>query len=85
MSIHSSLRAGRTTGASRSVLKRHERVRYLMTKGQWTEGRSVLNLPKIKQERIKVQKAAAKEKPAEAGTTPGAAAQAAPAKPSGSA
>lgn len=85
MSIHSSLRSRKGTGHLRSVWKRHERVRHLMTRGQWTEGRSVLGLPKIKQERIKAQKAAPKAKPAEAtaeSQPPSPAKPQAPAKPS---
>ena len=47
MSIHSSLRAlGGKTGAFRNVLKRHERLRALITQGRWAEGQSVLGLPK---------------------------------------
>jgi len=66
MSIHSSLRkSGGKTGSTRNVLKRHERLRHLMTHGLWTEGRSAFGLPKIKQERIKAKKAAPKEAPAE--------------------
>ena len=63
MSIHSSLRGGGTkaTGALRNVLKRHERVRHLLTQGLWTEGQTVFGLPKIKQMRMKARKAA-KEK-----------------------
>jgi hypothetical protein len=45
-----------------------------MSKGLWTEGRSIFGLPKIKQEKRKARKAAAKEAaPAEqpaAATTP---------------
>ena len=70
MSIHASLRSSATASASlRNVLKRHERVRHLMAQGLWTEGRSVLGLPKIKQMKLKVRKAA-KEKE-EAATTAG--------------
>ncbi len=66
MSIHSSLRSNKNAaGALRNVLKRHERVRHLMTQGLWTEGRSMLGLPKIKQLKMKVRKAA-KEKEAPA-------------------
>jgi len=62
MSIHSSLRqAGGKTGSIRNVLKRHERVRHLMTKGLWAGGRSMFGLPKIKPERVKAKKAAPKE------------------------
>ena len=73
MSIHSSLRSKGSLGALRNVLKRHERVRHLMTQGTWTDGQSVLGLPKIKQIRMKARKAAPKEKEeAAAGTTPAA-------------
>lgn len=74
MSIHSSLRsAGQAAGALRNVLKRHERVRTLMAKGQWAQARSVFGLPKLKQVRVKVRKAESKEKAqAEAGATPAA-------------
>lgn len=58
MSIHSSLRtSSKALGASRNVLKRHERVRHMMTQGTWTDGRSALGLPKIKQLRMKSRKA----------------------------
>lgn len=63
MSLHSSLRSSGGVGASaRNVLKRHERVRYLMERGLWTDGRSVLGLPKIKPVKIKARKAAKEEK-----------------------
>lgn len=63
MSIHSSLRTQQhAAGALRNVLKRHERVRHLMTQGRWSETHSVFGLPKIKQTRMKARKAAAKEK-----------------------
>ena len=63
MSIHSSLR-GKKGGmdALRNVMKRHERVRHLMTQGTWVDGQSVYGLPKIKQMKMKARKAAAKEK-----------------------
>ena len=62
MSLHPSLRqpTGKT-GTSRNVLKRFERLQYLMGKNLWGEGRSVFGLPKIKQERAKAKKAAPKE------------------------
>ena len=71
MSIHSSLRtpAG-AIGSLRNVLKRFERVRHLMAQGLWTEGRSVYGLPKIKQVKMKVRKAAAKEKEGASAATP---------------
>ncbi len=62
MSIHSSLRMlGGKTGAFRNVLKRHERLRVLITQGRWSDGQSVLGLPKLKSEKRKVKKAAPKE------------------------
>lgn len=84
MSIHSSLRSGAATDAIRSVLKRHERVRVLLSQGKWQEGGSVFGLPKLKQLKIKVRKAAAKEKTdatAEAATAEPATAAPAAGKP----
>ena len=67
MSVHSSLRTSKSaSGSLRNVMKRHERVRHLMTSGQWADGRSVLGLPKIKQLKMKARKAAPKEKEAAA-------------------
>ena len=69
MSIHSSLRSGKGGLASlRNVLKRYERIRHLMEREEWPEGRSVFGLPKIKQARIKARKGPAKEE-AEASPT----------------
>ncbi|MBI1992455.1 MAG: small basic protein [Candidatus Omnitrophica bacterium] len=63
MSIHTSLRSsGRAAASARNVLKRHERVRALLSRGLWAEGRSVFGLPKVKQMKMKTRKAAAKEK-----------------------
>jgi len=78
MSIHPSLRVKAGAGALRNVLKRYERVRHMMTNGQWTEDRSVFGLPKIKQLKMKARKAA-KEKTEETAAAPGAAAAAPPA------
>ena len=62
MSIHNSLRPiGGKAGALRNVLKRHERVRLMMSQGKWSEQQSIFGLPKIKSEKRKVKKAAAKE------------------------
>jgi len=73
MSIHSSLRlGGGKSGAFRNVLKRYERLRYLMANGRWTEGQSVFGLPKIKAEKRKVKKAAAKEAAPAEGAAPAA-------------
>ena len=71
MSIHSSLRVAESaTSSRRNVMKRHERVRHLMTQGVWVEGRSVFGLPKIKPLKMKARKAAAAKEKAEASTTP---------------
>lgn len=67
MSIHSSLRSGGKGKKHRSVLKRYERLRALKTKGLWDEEKSVLGIPKVKMQKLKVKK----EKTASAeGTTP---------------
>jgi len=59
MSLHPSLRqTGGKTGRLRNVLKRYERLRLLLSQGPWPEGRSIFGLPKTKQERVKVRKAA---------------------------
>lgn len=71
MSVHSSLRTAKgSLSALRNVMKRHERVRHLMMQGLWTDGRSVLGLPKIKQVKMKARKAATKEKEEAAAETP---------------
>ena len=81
MSIHTSLRtAGGKTGTFRNVLKRHERLRLLMSQGRWTDQHSALGLPKIKPEKRKLKKAAPKEAAAAAGAEGAAAPAAAPAK-----
>ena len=73
MSVHSSLRSSKSaTSSIRNVMKRHERVRHMMDQGLWTDGRSVLGLPKIKQTKLKVRKAAAKEKEEAAAEKPAA-------------
>ncbi|HXV18736.1 MAG TPA: small basic protein [Candidatus Omnitrophota bacterium] len=75
MSIHSSLRSGGVGKKHRSVLKRYERLKFLKDKSLWTEEKSALGLPKVKQQKLKVkkEKAAAAE-----GATPGAPATGAP-------
>ena len=71
MSIHPSLKLSEKDKKSRSVLKRTERLRIMMEKGQWKEGDDVYNLPKIKTVRIKIKKEKAAEK-TEAAATEGA-------------
>ena len=73
MSVHTSLRSNKNAaGSLRNVLKRHERVRHMITNGAWVEGRSVFGLPKIKQMKMKLRKAAAKDKEEAAAQAPAA-------------
>ena len=48
MSIHPSLAVSEKDKKQRSVLKRTERIRTMLEKGQWKEGDDVYRLPKIK-------------------------------------
>lgn len=73
MSIHPSLNISDKDKKSRSVLKRTERIRMMMDKGQWKEGDKVYGLPKIKSLRIKIKKEKV-EKAADAAAADGAAA-----------
>lgn len=79
MSIHPSLASSDLDKKQRSVLKRTERIRTMMDKGQWKEGDDVYGLPKIKTIRIKIKKEKA-EKVAEGATAEGATAAPAPTK-----
>ena len=54
MSIHSSLRSGGSNKKHRSVLKRFERLKMLKDKNVWDEGKSVLGIPKVKMQKLKV-------------------------------
>ena len=81
MSIHSSLRGGGKGRKFRSVLKRFERLKVLKDKNLWTQDSSVLGLPKVKQQKLKVKKAEkAAPKEGEAAPAAGAAPAAAAAK-----
>ena len=64
MSIHPSLAISDKDKKQRSVLKRTERIRMMLEKGQWKEGDKVYGLPKIKSLRIKIKKEKV-EKPAD--------------------
>jgi small basic protein (TIGR04137 family) len=75
MSIHPSLAVSDKDKKQRSVMKRTERLKYMMDKGQWKEGDDVYGLPKIKALKLKVKKEKV-EKAADA-TAAGAAAPAA--------
>jgi len=78
MSIHPSLRSSDKDKKQRSVLKRAERLRSMLGKGQWKEGDSVYGLPKIKTIRIKIKKEKAEKVETTAVGTEGTAAPAAP-------
>ena len=80
MSIHPSLAISGSDKKQRSVLKRTERIRMMLEKGQWKEGDKVYGLPKIKTVRIKIKKEKA-EKTAETAT--GVSGEAAPGAPAG--
>ena len=56
MSIHPSLAISESDKKQRSVLKRAERIRSMLEKGQWKEGDNVYGLPKLKTIRIKIKK-----------------------------
>lgn len=71
MSIHPSLNISEKDKKQRSVLKRTERLKIMLEKGQWKEGEQVYGLPKIKTLRIRIKKEKA-EKPAEATAAEGA-------------
>jgi len=79
MSIHPSLSISDKDKKPRSVLKRTERMRMMLEKGQWKEGDKVYGFPKIKTIRIRIKKEKA-EKAAEAVTAEGAAPAAGEAK-----
>jgi len=61
MGLHPSLKRAEKLSGIRSVMKRTERIKWLMEKGSWKDER-VLGLPKIKTVKLK---AAKKEKPKE--------------------
>lgn len=78
MSLHPSLVSLGKTRKQRTVLKRIERLKYLMEKNLWQEGNPVVGLPKIKILRIKFKKEKTK---AAAPGAEGAATPAGPASP----
>jgi small basic protein (TIGR04137 family) len=56
MSIHSSLRSGGKGKKHRSVLKRYERLKVLKDQHLWSTEKSVLGIPKVKMQKLKVKK-----------------------------
>jgi len=81
MSIHPSLSSSDKDKKARSVLKRSERLRTMLGKGQWKEGDNVFGLPKIKTIKIKFKKEKVEkvETTAAEGTAPAASESAQPA------
>lgn len=78
MSIHPSLRIDSAGVQQRTVLTRIERIKDLMKRGLWEDGRSVTGLPKTKIIKIKARKAAKAEKAEGAPADAAGAATAAP-------
>jgi len=78
MSIHPSLKLSEKDKKTKTVLKRSERIRMMIEKGQWKEGDNVYSLPKIKTVRIKIKKEKAAEKVEATATAEGAATVTAP-------
>ncbi|MBN2831549.1 MAG: small basic protein [Candidatus Omnitrophica bacterium] len=72
MSIHPSLSISDKDKKQRFVLKRNERIRSMMEKGNWKEGDKVYGLLKLKTVRIKIKKEKV-EKAADATAAEGAA------------
>mgnify|MGYP001447064871 CR=1 FL=1 len=70
MGLHPSLKRSDNLGGDRSVMKRTERIKWLMKKGKWNENDRVFGLPKIKIVKLKAIK---KEKPKEEETEAAAA------------
>lgn len=62
MSLHSSLKIDTAGAQQRSVLTRIERVKEMMKKGLWPEGRKAVGLPKTRIVKIKARKAAKEAK-----------------------
>ena len=86
MSLHPSLRqSGGKMGTLRNVLKRHERLRDLLAHDRFVDGASVYGLPKTKQIRLKVRKAAKEAVPGAEGAKTAEGATPAPAAAAGKA
>ena len=77
MSIHSSLRSAGKGRKHRSVLKRHERLKILKDKGLWNSEKSVLGIPKVKMQKLKVRKEKSTAETPAAGVAAGKPAEAA--------
>ncbi|KJJ83947.1 hypothetical protein OMAG_002175 [Candidatus Omnitrophus magneticus] len=72
MTQHPSLKSGSKGTKFRSVLKRFEKLKELVSKGKWDESKdSVYHLPKVRQIKFKIRKAA-KEATSEGAVATGA-------------
>lgn len=56
MSLHPSLRQSDAKAGARSILKREERIKKLISEGKWKNETSVFGLPKVKIVRMKITK-----------------------------
>lgn len=56
MAMHPSLKRAEKLGSSRSVMKRTERIKWLIAKGRWSDESRVVGLPKIKIVKLKALK-----------------------------
>ncbi|MCU0652371.1 MAG: small basic protein [Candidatus Omnitrophica bacterium] len=79
MAIHPSLRGSDKSKKQRSVLKRTERLKMMMDKGDWKEGDDIYGLPKIKTIKIRIKKEKAEKVETTTEGAPAAAAAPAPA------
>lgn len=61
MSLHPSLKTSEKLAKKKSVLKKVDRIKWLINKKLWNESTSVFGLPKIKIVKIKVSKKEKKE------------------------
>lgn len=68
MGLHPSLKDPQRLSAKRAVLKRGERIKWLMDEKKWDENQSVLGLPKVKVVKVKVSMKGTKEEAEEEGT-----------------
>jgi small basic protein (TIGR04137 family) len=73
MSIHPSLGSSEKGKKHRTVLRRGERLKMMLDKGQWKEGDKIFGLPKVKIVRMKIKKEKAEKVATTAEGTVGAA------------
>lgn len=56
MSLHPSLKIDKAGAQQRTVLTRIERIKDLIKKGLWEDGKDVVNLPKTKIVKVKARR-----------------------------